>query len=81
MAALCGAAKFREETSKKQEGNMVALLRDQMYRADCRHASEFLQCSIAFWQISGDDSVSQHKQSTCREACFGAAGRTGLTLG
>jgi hypothetical protein len=27
VAALCSAAKFREETSKKQEGNSVALLR------------------------------------------------------
>jgi hypothetical protein len=30
MAALCGAAKFREETSKKQEGNVVALLQEKI---------------------------------------------------
>jgi hypothetical protein len=45
-AAPCGAAKFREETSKKQDAE--ASLRCTIYGRETRGARRILQCSMQF---------------------------------
>jgi hypothetical protein len=48
VAALCSAAKFREETSKKQKATGAALLRTEIYVVTGPRASIFLQRSMNF---------------------------------
>jgi hypothetical protein len=60
VAALCSAAKFREETSKKQKATGAALLRTEIYVLTGRRASSFLQCSMVFPLMLNAPVASHH---------------------
>jgi hypothetical protein len=81
MAALSSAAKFREETSKKQESGRAALLRNGLYAAGHSYASNILHRSIAAGGLVGRPiTVAARNTSGCAAATHPVATRCNTAI-